>query len=61
MINILIRVIITLPNFSDIDECTHNGDPCHAKATCIDSDGSYHCVCNDGYTGEGHTCAGNIW
>ena len=41
----------------DINEC----EPvslCHANATCNNTDGSYNCSCNDGYTGDGFTCDG---
>ena len=42
----------------ELDECeleTHN---CHAKASCSNTDGSYTCKCDDGYTGDGFTCTG---
>ena len=42
----------------ELDECeleTHN---CHAKASCSNTDGSYTCTCDDGYTGDGFTCTG---
>jgi alpha-tubulin suppressor-like RCC1 family protein len=39
----------------DIDECA--GDPvCDENATCINTEGSYTCTCNPGYTGDGHHC-----
>ena len=56
-------------SFTDIDECVFNhaldgddGDslmtrrPCDAKAVCVNTPGSYHCSCRDGYTGDGFTC-----
>ena len=42
--------------FVDIDECSDN--PCDTNAACKNSDGSYECTCNDGWTGDGDTCAG---
>ena len=45
---------------SDIDECSKGSDDCHDNATCIDTDGSYNCSCNSGYSGNGTYCEGNI-
>ena len=46
----------------DINECpggvgTHG---CDGNATCTDNDGSYSCMCNVGYTGDGFVCNGKI-
>ena len=42
--------------FSDINECLNN--PCHVNASCIDDEGSFHCQCNDGFSGDGiSSCA----
>ena len=49
---IYIQCLIT----SDILECEE--DPCHADAVCEDTEGSYTCECNDGYTGDGWNCTG---
>ena len=37
----------------DIDECTMGTDDCgpETTATCMNTEGSYTCVCNEGYTG----------
>ena len=32
---------------------------CHDNATCTDDNGSYICVCKDGFTGDGFNCTGN--
>ena len=40
----------------DIDECTAFTDNCHPNATCTDADGSFNCVCNNGFEGNGVTC-----
>lgn len=29
---------------------------CHAEASCINTIGSYHCTCNQGYDGNGDVC-----
>jgi hypothetical protein len=45
---------------SDIDECARNLFSCHASAGCVNTDGSYNCVCNNGYSGDGITCDGKL-
>jgi len=37
------------PTCTDINECLSG--PCHAKASCTNSIGSFRCVCDIGYTG----------
>ena len=38
----------------DINECLT--DPCSSTATCENTNGSYVCTCNTGYTGNGFNC-----
>ena len=47
-------------HFTDLDECTADADNCHADATCTNTDGSFTCVSNDGYEGDGSICTGNF-
>ena len=35
-------------------------DNCAEKALCMDTDGSFMCTCNIGYTGDGATCNGEF-
>ena len=46
-------------NCADIDECAVGLDSCDANAGCTNTDGSYECTCNSGYTGSGLSCSGN--
>ena len=42
----------------DANECllqTHN---CHMNASCTNTNGSYSCTCNEGFTGNGVNCTG---
>ena len=39
---------------TNIDECTA-GPGCDANAACADTDGSFTCTCNSGYSGDGTT------
>ena len=42
----------------DIDECSAEASPCDLNADCINTDGSYSCTCQPGFTGDGATCRG---
>ena len=42
---------------SDVDECSGmNG--CDINAACVDTIGSFICICDNGYTGNGTYCEG---
>ena len=46
---------------SDIDECSrYGGQVCSPNSKCVNTPGSFNCVCNDGFEaeGEGRTCRG---
>ena len=34
------------------------GHACHIYATCVNTDGSFTCTCNAGFTGDGKRCVG---
>ena len=42
----------------DIDECALSGSKCHSNATCNNTDGSFQCTCNNGFSGNGTMCTG---
>ena len=42
----------------DVDECQSNLDDCDVNAECSNTEGSYRCVCNLGYSGNGINCTG---
>ena len=44
--------------YLDIDECEEQIFNCHADAVCNNTNGSYMCNCKDGFSGDGHNCAG---
>eukprot|EP00054_Salpingoeca_dolichothecata_P030843 m.254431 g.254431 ORF g.254431 m.254431 type:complete len:1047 (+) comp26731_c0_seq15:89-3229(+) len=41
----------------DIDECTIGADNCHIQADCINTVGSFNCVCKPGFIGDGVSCS----
>ncbi|XP_072042803.1 uncharacterized protein [Amphiura filiformis] len=48
------RPTLTHPSLPDVDECLSNN--CHTNALCTNTDGSFTCKCNTGYSGNGITC-----
>ena len=42
--------------FLDIDECQMALHECAENATCLDTEGSYECACDPGFTGDGFNC-----
>ena len=44
----------------DIDECATNMDICAEKAMYDNTHGSFLCTFNDGYTGSGIACSGQL-
>ena len=44
----------------DVPECDRGIDTCHQMATCFNTFGSFGCMCNTGFTGNGFTCTGNL-
>ena len=58
---ILLRVIFysDIIYYLDTNECSQSSR-CHANATCTNTEGSYTCTCDTGYSGDGLTCNGKI-
>ena len=43
--------------YVDINECD-SSDACPQDSTCVNTDGSFQCNCNDGFTMTGAECEG---
>lgn len=41
---------------ADADECADGTHNCDANATCTNTEGSFSCACDSGYSGDGTTC-----
>ena len=41
---------------ADIDECVSGVSRCDVNASCLNTPGTYSCVCNPGFKGDGVTC-----
>ena len=46
---------------TDIDECSTNSHSCDVNAICNNIRGSYTCVCQVGYSGDGRNCSGTLF
>ena len=44
----------------DIDECIEGTDDCDDNAVCTNTEGSFTCECESGYTGNGRICSGKL-
>lgn len=43
-----------------MNECTDGTHTCDQNADCENTDGSFTCNCQSGYTGDGITCTGML-
>ena len=43
---------------ADINECELETYPCSSNANCTDTDGSFNCMCREGFEGDGFNCTG---
>ena len=48
---------------TDVNECEDGGlNHCHENTSCTNTEGSFNCDCNDGYSGSGTECTGSwVW
>ena len=59
--NICVRLTgnVSLMLCADIDECEEGiVNDCHPDANCTNTEGSYTCECQSGFTGSGDFCFG---
>lgn len=50
--------MIIFLSYLDRDECLTNTHDCDPNAYCTNSNGTFDCTCNEGFTGNGKTCKG---
>ena len=46
--------------FTDIDECLLGSYICETNTDCVNTGGSYDCVCSPGYTGFRNNCMSEL-
>ena len=51
--------MLLLSVYVDIDECSDT-NACSGPSMCVNSDGSFQCVCNMGYMIQGTECIGEL-
>ena len=49
-----------LTHSPDVNECAGNVSVCDEHANCTDSEGSFLCTCNTGFSGDGYNCSSEI-
>ena len=61
--NLAVACPVNISWTANVNECNEGTDSCHDDATCHNTQGSYTCSCNTGYTGNGFSCIGkcNYW
>ena len=47
--------------FLDVDECATSIHNCHFNSTCTNINGTFLCICNRGFTGNGTFCEGKFF
>ena len=55
---VIIIILSTHLTSSDIDECTMETADCVDGATCVNTDGSFTCMCPSGFSGDGRASPG---
>lgn len=46
---------------SDLDECSNGTHMCNSNADCRNTQGSYRCICKEGFSGDGFFCSGHTY
>lgn len=51
-------IVLYISFVIDVNECQRG--PCGENASCMNTLGSYLCVCKNGFTGNGESCQGTV-
>ena len=65
LLKILRQTLLKDINFNcltaDVDECSSpESNQCDPNALCINTAGSYVCLCKKGFSGDGRNCTGKV-
>ena len=55
---VLLTIFMLAIFTSDINECDEGSHDCDENANCTNTEGSFFCTCNAGYSGDGTFCEG---
>ena len=55
---VVMLVVTTGTNTTDINECGTQSTMCGKNAECINTEGSFSCQCIAGFSGDGYNCRG---
>ena len=50
------KLLTVCDHLVDVNECTDR--PCPSDSSCVNSDGTYECPCNEGFTAVNNLCRG---
>jgi len=53
-----IYITIKIVCSPDVNECLRDNGGCSQYAMCVNDIGTFHCICDDGFDGNGFDCDG---
>ena len=58
-VNLFLNELLNIFSISDVDECLQP-NTCNQFGICNNTEGSFECMCIEGYTGDGLNCSCKI-
>ena len=57
LLHVTYSIQVCIYIYIDVNECEYGLDTCHDNATCNDTIGSFYCICDTGFEGDGVNCS----